>query len=535
MATYILIMDDSVHADNSAATTAITSQGGLVSQTYSLPFTFKVEASSSQVDAMTGVAHSELAATSLGVRSGAATYSTAPLQRLGRDSMSQTDAKNLAWSPAQDGSGQIAYLMDTGIKSDHGEFTGATITDFYKHSDFADYSDADGHGTAVASLMVGQNIGVSPNLNLKNVKVFETANGTITVGDLIAALDAILVDHNANTPADPKAVCMPFQVTKNSLVDAKLQQLQSQGLILVAAAGNDTGEVDDYSPGGLDSIITVGAVDNNMVAQSFTNLPWGGDLDANVNNMGKEVKFNAELDVWAPGSSIDVADNANVSNYVSVTGTSASAGYVAGIMSHWTAEHSSMNAQEIKAAFLSESHQHAYGSVAGGALAYSNLDRQVGDSRPDWGKINFALAYSPQTTDVALTSVPSGRIATISLGTNSVVNVGLASGASDVEVLTFSPLPPFVSFDASSGNVTITTDGLASDRAPGIYNFAIKGTVASKVYVEEFQIGLYNTSEDELESSSEYYWDGDANSGNGDYEEVINYNTAFPNQYYELK
>jgi len=173
--------------------------------------------------------------------------------------------------------------------------------------------------------------------------------------------------------------------------------------------------------------------------------------------------------------------------------------------------------------------------VAGGALAYTNLDRQVGDSRPDWGKINYALAYAPQTTDTALTSVPSGRIATLALGANSVVNIGLASGASNVEVLTFSPLPPFVTFDASSGNVTITTSGLASDRAPGIYNFAIKGTVASKVYVEEFQVGLYNTSADELESASEYYWESDANSGAGDYEEVINYNTAFPSQTYELK
>jgi len=525
MASYILIMDSSVHADTAAATSAITSQGGLVSETYSLPFTFKVEADASQVDAMTGVAHSELEGLSLGVRSAGATYSTDPLQRLGRGKNDKNSGdRPLAWSPSYNGTGTITYLMDTGVNSSHNEFSGATVTNLFKLSSHADYSDSDGHGTGVASVIVGQNMGVAPSTNLKVVKMFESSNGSVTVGDVIDALDAILVDHNANTPANPKAVCMPFTLTKNSLVDTKLAELQSQGLILVAAAGNDYGDVDDYSPGGLDSIITVGAVDNNLNALMQTNLPRT-TANSSVIPYARGLVLNGELDIWAPGANIDIADASNVSNYSEATGSSLSAGYVAGVVSHYVQGFSSYNAKEIKSIVLTEGHTHAIGD-ANVFLATEQLDTVIDGERPDWSKISTSLARAPQTTDVELASRPSGTIASVQYGQIATVNIGLSESASNVQVLTFSPLPPFVSFDTSSGNVTIDTSDasvIPAERAPGVYNFAIKGTIDSKIYVAEYNVGVYNTSDSELEGAPEYYYDTDS----ADYDEVLQYNTSF--------
>ena len=62
------------------------------------------------------------------------------------------------------------------------------------------------------------------------------------------------------------------------------------------------------------------------------------------------------------------------------------------------------------------------------------------------------------------------------------------------------------------------------DIAPGIYNFAVKGTMGSKTIVEEYSIGVYASggSANDLNSADEYYYDDEAN----DYEAVISYAVA---------
>ena len=54
MAQYIIEMDSSVHADTTAAQSAITSAGGTITKTYSFPFTYKVECETSEYDAISG-------------------------------------------------------------------------------------------------------------------------------------------------------------------------------------------------------------------------------------------------------------------------------------------------------------------------------------------------------------------------------------------------------------------------------------------------------------------------------------------------
>ena len=61
--------------------------------------------------------------------------------------------------------------------------------------------------------------------------------------------------------------------------------------------------------------------------------------------------------------------------------------------------------------------------------------------------------------------------------------------------------------------------------APGVYHFAVKGTMATKVYVEEYSIGIYADAESELTTSTEYYYDDDEE----EYEEVIQYSASTQN------
>ena len=59
--------------------------------------------------------------------------------------------------------------------------------------------------------------------------------------------------------------------------------------------------------------------------------------------------------------------------------------------------------------------------------------------------------------------------------------------------------------------------------APGIYLFAIRGTVDNMMLVEEYSVGLYASDENELNVDSaevsSFYYDTD----NTEYDEVLNY------------
>jgi hypothetical protein len=82
-----------------------------------------------------------------------------------------------------------------------------------------------------------------------------------------------------------------------------------------------------------------------------------------------------------------------------------------------------------------------------------------------------------------------------------------------------------MSYDANTGIITADTSSLDANLSPGVFIFGIRGKTASEyVVVEEFSIGVYDTAESELESSSSYYYDSD----NTEYDEAefVTYSVA---------
>jgi hypothetical protein len=160
-------------------------------------------------------------------------------------------------------------------------------------------------------------------------------------------------------------------------------------------------------------------------------------------------------------------------------------------------------------------------------LSYENLSYPTGKTA-EYNKVSLSLLSCPMTSEVAFTSIPSGRLLNVAHGTTTTVNIGLHADVTDVAVLDFSPLAPWMAFDAATGIATITATtaaGCAASLAPGVYHFAVKGTMATKVYVEEYSIGIYATAESELTTSTEYYYDEDED----EYEEVIQYSASTQN------
>lgn len=515
MARYLVSMNS---ADDTAAQSAITTAGASVVSTLGFNLTYEIEATEAQKDAIVGVTASQDASESvtLTVQAGA-TFATGHLDRCIHSSGERP------WNPARTGGGKFVYLVDTGITQAHAEFEGRQIqnlwTNFSDNDAISDYGDEAGHGTAVASMIIGKNIGSAKDCILQNVKLFNTNGGSVTVGDIINSLSAVLVHHKANTQSDVKSVCLPWTIPTNAFVDAKILEMNASNLVVVAAAGNDGVDVNTKSPAGVDQIVTVGSFNSDEQVTTFTNAPYSSS--------NSFVNYGAELDIFAYGVGVDVADFSNVSNYVSSTGTSLSAGLVAGITTHYVERNTASTSSEIKEEML----------MSGHASGIFNLTFDNSDPNVDYSGVYKSAITTKNVDSRVLTTVLSGRIANVKYGdAASTVDLGLNANATNKKVLDFAPLPPWITIDLATGIVTIDSSNSTNcpaDRSPGIYLFAIRGSVpgtgsdtTAATMVEEYSVGLYTTNVSELDidqNPKTFYYDTDDTS----YDEVVNYESAY--------
>lgn len=499
MARYLVSMNS---ADDATAQSAITDAGATVEATLNFGLTYEIEATPEQLSAITGVTISEAKDTALSVSLQTTEWSGDHLDW----SLHPTGLGS--WNPNHTGAGKTVYLVDTGISASHQEFAGAMVTNCWSNFNDDDtipnYDDEVGHGTAVASMIVGQNIGTAKDAQLRNVKMFNSTSGNITVGEIISGLDAVLADH-LPSQSNVKVVCLPWNLTKNAFVDAKIREMNSSNLVVVAAAGNDGVDVNTVSPAGVDNIITVGSYDYDLQVTSFTNAPR--------QSAPAFVNYGSELDIFAPGVGITAADSTNDAEYVTSSGTSLSAGIVAGIATHYIARNASASSSEVKETMLMKGH----------ALGLKYLIFDEADPAIDYSGVYKSVITTENQNPKILASISSGRLANVSLNQSQTINIGINSDATDVSVLDFAPTPPWISANVSTGDVTIDTNGLDADMAPGIYLFAIRGHINGMIKVEEYSVGLYSGDESELNidtaNVSSFYYDTD----NTEYDEVLNY------------
>jgi subtilisin family serine protease len=137
--------------------------------------------------------------------------------------------------------------------------------------------DAIGHGTHVAGIIAatGNNdqgiIGVAWHAKVMPLGIFEPTFGT-TTSDAIAEALAYAVQNGADT------VNMSLGGPGESfLVRDAIDYAAAQGLVLVAAAGNDSIDATTQYPARYDAVVAVAAVDHLDQLSSFSN--WGGKIE----------------------------------------------------------------------------------------------------------------------------------------------------------------------------------------------------------------------------------------------------------------
>jgi hypothetical protein len=229
------------------------------------------------------------------------------------------------------------YIMDTGIDSTHAEFQGTDleIDTFWCLDGIWEPGDQKGHGTAVASMAVGTNLGISDNVKLRIIKI--AGNETDENGNLIdpgvskqasilqlgKALDALEAEVVAN-PNKTRILNVSWGVARSAYLDAKFQSLMSAGVTVVAAAGNSGIDVELVTPAGIDDCLTIGATDKYDIPAGFNNI--------SPSDEGLISGAGLSLDLFAPGELVMVAHCVGSSQPYGITsGTSFAAPLVAGI------------------------------------------------------------------------------------------------------------------------------------------------------------------------------------------------------------
>jgi hypothetical protein len=203
------------------------------------------------------------------------------------------------------GEGVTAYIMDTGIMSNHPEFMGRMLNGKNFSDTTVSTEDCNGHGTHVAGTVGGTNYGVAKQVRLVPVRVLG-CNGSGTWSGVIAGIDWVAA--NAQKPA---AANLSLGGSYNQSVNDAVTRLVSQGVSVSVAAGNSATDACLQSPSSTPNAVTVGATDVGDNFASFSN-------------------FGTCVDIFAPGVSITSAwINGGTAT---ISGTSMASPHVAGVM-----------------------------------------------------------------------------------------------------------------------------------------------------------------------------------------------------------
>jgi subtilisin family serine protease len=194
------------------------------------------------------------------------------------------------------GAGSVVYLLDSGIKLDHPEFEGADIECLYSLND--DFIDRKGHGTALASVIVGKTCGIT-NAKLKVVKLFD-ADVPTRLSDFLSAMDAIYNDFATNTSYG--IMNCSWATARNEYIEAKMQTLFRAGIQIVVASGNDGSDIGNVTPAAMPEAIVVGAYNASLLPCDFSDYTGTSAISVTSGSTN-----GGKLSGWAPGEDIYAA------------------------------------------------------------------------------------------------------------------------------------------------------------------------------------------------------------------------------------
>lgn len=239
------------------------------------------------------------------------------------------------------------HLIDSGVNN-HNELLNVPIL-LYDYTGEGRTDDCYGHGTGVASVIAGATFGVAYPQRIVSHRV-ATCAGYINNAWIVNALNGI-----ASTTLGPEVVNMSLGGPASATIDMAVNNLAGKGTAVVAAAGNNGSDACGYSPARAVKALTVGMADNL-------------DRRPTASNYGKCV------DLFAPGVSIPVANNAGGNTWHYGTGTSFAAPHVTGTAAVYLNGNQAASVAEVTNALMRAS---SYGRLSNIAYGTPNLNLYV--------------------------------------------------------------------------------------------------------------------------------------------------------------
>lgn len=217
------------------------------------------------------------------------------------------------YSYSVDGSGVHMYVLDSGIRASHNEFTGRvregrnfTSSGIFLGSvDPEDTDDCNGHGTHVAGTIGGSVYGVAKGVLIYPVKVVGCASVTPT-STIVAGVDWVTANHNS-----PAVINMSVGDGDLEAMDEAVRGAFNAGITVVVAAGNSDADACAKTPSRVPEAITVGGTDSD-------------DERSRSSNKGSCV------DIFAPGGGVLSAHHQSDDDTAFKSGTSMASPHVAG-------------------------------------------------------------------------------------------------------------------------------------------------------------------------------------------------------------
>ena len=253
---------------------------------------------------------------------------------------------------ANEGAGVTVFVIDTGLRTTHIEFTGRVNMQLAGTAidDGNGVEDCNGHGTHVAGTVAGTILGVAKKATIVPIRVLDCQGSGPTSG-IVAGIDYVAANHPARSIAN-----LSLGGGASDAIDASIRNLVASGVTTVVAAGNENQNACNVSPAREPLALTVGSTTVTDARSSFSN-------------------FGTCVDLFAPGSDITsawfTADNA--ANTIS--GTSMASPHVAGVAALFLAQNPTATPAQVVAAILGSATPSKISDVAGSPnlLLHSNV------------------------------------------------------------------------------------------------------------------------------------------------------------------
>jgi subtilisin family serine protease len=214
-------------------------------------------------------------------------------------------------------------VLDSGINENHEDLQGKVLKEYNVINPGEPVDDDYGHGTAIAGIITANDndvgiVGVVQDVVLYDIKVLND-EGKGNVEDLITAIKWCMEEQ-----VDIINISFGFQ-SKNNELEEIIQEAVSQGIIFVAASGNNYGLKTDY-PAKYENVISVTAVNEEK-------------KESNLYSSEEKV------DYAMPG--VSILTTSKDGGYEIHSGTSMATAYMTGIVSSYLKDYKSTDDEEV--------------------------------------------------------------------------------------------------------------------------------------------------------------------------------------------